>query len=280
MPWPPSKNWSRWADIVDSAQFAKADILDPQGWMMLAFIADPRSGLGRKHKFRISNFDLMKQLPALIPTRSAEEILAMPDFKERVDLYRAENERYRLFVAEQAEIAGQAIVLDFRGMADIPSRQPLHRICALCRAEHLRAHHRYHRCAGGDDLPGPQRHQPLQPGGRRRDLRPLRRRRPHPGRHLPGAPQRRRWTAFWPRFWKISTARPPDPPAPDHRRPVIRRSPERNGWKPSPAGMVCALRSTHSADPCRGRFEAVPDRRRCPVSHGAVTPSTYAAVPQ
>ena len=108
-------------DIVDSAQFAEADILDPRGWMMLAFIADPRSGLGRKRKFRISNFDLMKQLPALMHTRSAQEILAMPDFKERVDLYRAENERYRLFVAEQAEIAGQAIVLDFRGVADIPA---------------------------------------------------------------------------------------------------------------------------------------------------------------
>lgn len=108
-------------DIADSAQYSKEDILDPRGWMLLAFIADPRTGLGYHRHFRISNFDLMKTLPGLLRTRGVEEILAMPDFKERADFYREESEKFKTFVREKAEIQGDAIVLDFRGIKDIPS---------------------------------------------------------------------------------------------------------------------------------------------------------------
>lgn len=111
----------RIVDIADSARYTKEDILDPQGWMLLAFIADPRTGLGYHRHFRISNFDLMKRLPGLLRTKGVEEILAMPDFKERVDLYREESEKFKAFLREKARIEGDAILLDFRGIKDIPS---------------------------------------------------------------------------------------------------------------------------------------------------------------
>jgi oligoribonuclease NrnB/cAMP/cGMP phosphodiesterase (DHH superfamily) len=111
----------RVVDISDSAQYTKEDIVNPQGWMMLAFIADPRTGLGYHHHFRISNFELMKSLPRLFRTKSIEEILAMPDFKERVDIYREESKKFQEVVREHARIEGDAIVLDFRGITDIPS---------------------------------------------------------------------------------------------------------------------------------------------------------------
>ena len=108
-------------DIADAARFSEADILDPRGWMLLAFIADPRTGLGLKKDFAVSNIELMRRLPELLRTKDAEAILSMPDFAERVAVYQAENERYKQFLLANARIRGDAILLDFRGVEDIPS---------------------------------------------------------------------------------------------------------------------------------------------------------------
>ena len=69
---------------------------------MLAFIADPRTGLGYKHDFTISNFELMKQLPQLLRTKRVEEILSLPDFQERVKLYHEENKKYEELITRSA----------------------------------------------------------------------------------------------------------------------------------------------------------------------------------
>lgn len=108
-------------DIADSAQFTKEDILNPQGWVLLAFIADPRTGLGYHHNFRVSNFDLMKSFPWLLRTKSIQQILDLPDVIERVNVYREESDIYKKFIREHAVIEGDAIVLDLRGIKDIPS---------------------------------------------------------------------------------------------------------------------------------------------------------------
>jgi nanoRNase/pAp phosphatase (c-di-AMP/oligoRNAs hydrolase) len=108
------------AGMADSARFRRSDILDPKGWVLLAFIADPRTGLGYKRKFRISNLELMKQLPELLRSRSAEEILALPDFKERVQVYHEETSRYSKLLKQHSRIEGDAIIIDFRGIDEIP----------------------------------------------------------------------------------------------------------------------------------------------------------------
>lgn len=107
-------------DIADSAQYTIEDILNPQGWMLLAFIADPRTGLGYHHDFRVSNFDLMKSLPWILRTKSIEQILSLPDVIERVNVYRKESKKFQEFIREHARVEGDAIVLDFRGIKDIP----------------------------------------------------------------------------------------------------------------------------------------------------------------
>ena len=105
---------------ADSAEFAKEDILDPQGWIMLAFIADPRTGLGYKRSFTISNFELMKQLPQLLRTRTVEEILNLSDFQERVKVYHEENKKYNELITRSARLAGDAIIIDLRDCQEIP----------------------------------------------------------------------------------------------------------------------------------------------------------------
>jgi oligoribonuclease NrnB/cAMP/cGMP phosphodiesterase (DHH superfamily) len=108
------------AGKADSAKFTKEDILRPKGWIMLAFIADPRTGLGYKRSFTISNFELMKKLPKLLRTKKVEEILSLSDFQERVKLYHEENKKYERLITRSARIQGNAIVIDLRNCEDIP----------------------------------------------------------------------------------------------------------------------------------------------------------------
>ncbi len=105
---------------ADSAQFDREDILNPQGWTMLAFIADPRTGLGYKRSFTISNFELMKQLPQLLRTKTVEEILKLPDFQERVKVYHEENKKYNDLITRSSRLEGHAIIIDLRDCREIP----------------------------------------------------------------------------------------------------------------------------------------------------------------
>ena len=108
------------AGKADSAKFTKEDILRPKGWIMLAFIADPRTGLGYKRSFTISNFELMKKLPQLLRTKRVEDILNLPDFQERVKLYHEENKKYELLIMKSSRTEGAAIVIDLRDCEAIP----------------------------------------------------------------------------------------------------------------------------------------------------------------
>ena len=82
-----SEELMRAVDQADSAQFTRDEILDPQGWTLLSFLMDSRTGLGRFHEFRISNYELMMQLIEHCRDHTADQVLALPDVQERVDLY-------------------------------------------------------------------------------------------------------------------------------------------------------------------------------------------------
>ncbi|MCH7487282.1 MAG: exopolyphosphatase [Proteobacteria bacterium] len=74
-------------DKSDSAQFSEDEILDPRGWVLLNFIMDSRTGLGRFREFRVSNYQLMMELIDYCHGHTIEEIMDLPDVKERIDLY-------------------------------------------------------------------------------------------------------------------------------------------------------------------------------------------------
>lgn len=108
-------------DKADSAKYTKEDILDPQGWMLLAFLSDPRTGMGFRRDYRVSNFDLMKSLPGMLRTMTIDRILAHPDMQDRVKAYREASELYAKFLKDTARVDGDAIVLDLRGRKDVPN---------------------------------------------------------------------------------------------------------------------------------------------------------------
>jgi nanoRNase/pAp phosphatase (c-di-AMP/oligoRNAs hydrolase) len=101
-------------DKADAALFARDEILDPKGWALLSFLMDARTGLGRFRQFRISNYDLMMQLIDECRTHSVEEILELPDVKERVDLYRSHEVRFREQLMRCSTVKDDVVVLDLR----------------------------------------------------------------------------------------------------------------------------------------------------------------------
>src|SRR5215510_3123966 len=84
----------RYVDKVDSGALVPEEIKNPHGWVLLGFIMDPRTGLGRFRDFTISNYDLMDVLAKACAEKTIDEILDMPDVKERIDLH---NEQIGLF---------------------------------------------------------------------------------------------------------------------------------------------------------------------------------------
>jgi len=105
--------------LDDAAQFSLEEILHPTGWVLLNFLMDPRTGLGRFREFTISNYQLMMQLIDVCTAMSIEEILETPDVKERVELYFAHAAAAEEQIRRCARVHGNLVVLDLRDEAVI-----------------------------------------------------------------------------------------------------------------------------------------------------------------
>ena len=103
-------------DKIDSGDLTRDEIAHPEGWILLGFIMDPRTGLGRFRDFTISNYDLMKILAKACIDKTIEEILAMDDVKERIEVYWEQAEAFEKMIKKYAKVEGNAIIVDLRGV--------------------------------------------------------------------------------------------------------------------------------------------------------------------
>jgi nanoRNase/pAp phosphatase (c-di-AMP/oligoRNAs hydrolase) len=101
-------------DKCDAAQLSREEILEPTGWILLNYLMDARTGLGRFREFRISNYDLMMQLIDHCRDHSVDEILALPDVRERVDLYQEHAPKQREQLLRCGTVHQNLVVLDLR----------------------------------------------------------------------------------------------------------------------------------------------------------------------
>jgi len=106
-------------DKADAAQFTRDEILNPKGWVFLNYLMDPRTGLGRFREFRISNYQLMMDLIDACLNLSIDEILKMPDVKERVDLYNKHHAEAQDQLLCCSKVHGNLVVLDLRTQENI-----------------------------------------------------------------------------------------------------------------------------------------------------------------
>lgn len=101
-------------DKGDSADFTLDEILNPKGWVLLHFLMDARTGLGRFRQFRISNYELMMKLIDFCMDHPIDEILELPDVKERVELYFEQAEQFKAQLQRLAKLHDKVVVLDLR----------------------------------------------------------------------------------------------------------------------------------------------------------------------
>lgn len=109
------KEWEDMMEAVDkgdSAQFNREEVLEPKGWNFLNFLMDARTGLGRFREFRVSNYNLMMDLIDYCKNHTIDEILALPDVKERIDLYFEHEAKCKDQILRCSTVHKNLVVLD------------------------------------------------------------------------------------------------------------------------------------------------------------------------
>ncbi len=99
-------------DRVDSAQLTQEDVVNPSGFILLAYTVDPRSGLRGQD---LEDYFLM--LVDWLKTRSVDEILALPEVKRLTERLKADDHRFREALLKHSRVEGNLVITDFRGMA-------------------------------------------------------------------------------------------------------------------------------------------------------------------
>ena len=100
-------------DKCDMAQFTMKEILYADGWPLINFLMDARTGLGRFHGFRIPNYELMMSFPKWFRDYSVDKILEFPDVKQRVQLYREHEPMFKDQIERCAEVHGNLVLLNY-----------------------------------------------------------------------------------------------------------------------------------------------------------------------
>ncbi|MFC0350145.1 exopolyphosphatase [Undibacterium danionis] len=101
-------------DKGDAAQFNRDEVLHPEKWDLLNFLMDARTGLGRFREFRISNYNLMMDLIDYCRNHRIEQIMELPDVKERVEIYQEHALKCKEQIQRCSQIHGNLVVLDLR----------------------------------------------------------------------------------------------------------------------------------------------------------------------
>lgn len=106
-------------DKVDSGNLTIDEVMNPTGWILVGFLMDPRTGLGRWREFSISNYELMEMLMEKCRVMDAKEILDLPDVKERIEVYHEQTEKFKEMVSSHTQVNGNVIITDLRGIDPI-----------------------------------------------------------------------------------------------------------------------------------------------------------------
>ncbi len=101
-------------DKADSAQFSQDEILNPDRWVLMNYLMDARTGLGRFREFSISNYHLMMQLIDECSHKNIDQILQLPDVQERIKLYQEHSEKAKLQLQRCSTVHNNLVILDLR----------------------------------------------------------------------------------------------------------------------------------------------------------------------
>lgn len=106
-------------DKLDSGMLTADEVNNPKGWILLGFIMDPRTGMQNQSGFSINGYDLIIKLMDACAVMPADEVLQLPDVKERVDRYMAQEKAFRAMLGKCSVEHGNVLVTDLRGQEEI-----------------------------------------------------------------------------------------------------------------------------------------------------------------
>jgi nanoRNase/pAp phosphatase (c-di-AMP/oligoRNAs hydrolase) len=101
-------------DKADRARFSLDEILHPTGWVLLNYLMDPRTGLGRFRDFTVSNYQLMMMLIDAVLALDVDQVLALPDVRERVELFEGHRGQAEEQIRRCSTVHENLVVLDLR----------------------------------------------------------------------------------------------------------------------------------------------------------------------
>ena len=108
-------------DRVDSANLTFDEIVNPQDWIILAYIMDSRTGMGYHKEYRISNYEMMMQLVDMMTDQSIGEIMKNQDVEERIQKYKDDQLKFHILMRDNSKMHGSCVVTDLRDVDEYPT---------------------------------------------------------------------------------------------------------------------------------------------------------------
>ncbi|HOV45552.1 MAG TPA: exopolyphosphatase [Exilispira sp.] len=118
----------------DSGNLSKKEILHPRGWILLSFIMDPRTSLGRYKDYRISNYQLMEKLVDYCRVLPINKILKLEDVKERIIRYKQQQKEYKKMIKKYSYMKNNVLIIDLRNAPIIYTGNRFIEYCLFPRA--------------------------------------------------------------------------------------------------------------------------------------------------
>lgn len=100
-------------DRLDSAQLTVEDVVHPVGYILLGYTLDPRTGLGAYQEYFMRLLECLK-------TRPLEEVLELPEVREREERIREQDQHFREVTRARSRREGNVVFTDFRTAEPIP----------------------------------------------------------------------------------------------------------------------------------------------------------------
>ena len=98
-------------DRFDSAQLSESDVLKPQGWVLLGFTVDPRTGHDDPEGY-------FKRCLAWLAEEPLEGILTKHEVRERIRDMFEKNEAFCWELMQHSRLDGNVVFTDFRSVAE------------------------------------------------------------------------------------------------------------------------------------------------------------------
>ncbi len=96
----------------DSANFSLEEIINAEGWILLSFITDPRTGLEDFGDYRISAEQFILDMIQYCRTKTIDEILLIPDVQERTKRYNEQQILFKDMLRRSSRIERRVVITD------------------------------------------------------------------------------------------------------------------------------------------------------------------------